>query len=544
MTHPFHLSALALLLLTPALPALADSLTLASAVKAVTVYPSGAEVTRQVAFTAAAPGRFDIVVPDLPSDAQAAGLHFQGGAGLTIGAFALRTDRLPPAAEPDSPAITQARQARDAARTARQQAESARDAILAKALAADAQVDFLAGVRIDGATLTPEALTALTGSVGQQVLAAKQAAIAARAEAIPAEAAVTEAQKAEDKAQAALDALLQPPGDHAALLMTVDVAAAGPVTLDVVHFVADASWSPVYDLALDDKAQPAALSVARSALVSQYSGEDWAGVDLTLSTAQPGQRSDPSTLYPDLRSIGDPISADRSAEGGVAMEAAPMVAAPAPAVATASADFQGVAVSYHLPAPVSVATDSEDLQIALDRLEFAPQVLAQAVPRFDQTAYVVANWVNTGAEALLPGPAMLHRDGTLVGMSSLGMVPPGQKVTTGFGALDGVVLKREIPDRSTGDRGVFTASTEQHEVAVLKVENLTDQAWTLRLIDQVPYSEQDDLKITWSADPAPAETDVDGQRGVLAWQMDLAAKAKISVTLDTSLTWPKDKVLQ
>lgn len=482
-------------------------------------------------------------MPDLPADAQAQGLHFEGGAGLTIGAFALRTDRLPPAQEPDSPAITAARTARDAAKAARQQAEQARDAILAQALAADAQVSFLANVKMDGATLSPEALTALTGAVGAQVLAAKQAAIAARAQAIPAETAVTEAQKAEDKAQAALDALLQPPGDHAALLLTVDVATAGPVTLDIVHFIPDASWSPVYDLALDDRSRPAALTVARSALVSQYSGEDWAGVDLTLSTAQPGRQADPSMLYPDLRRIGDPAP-DRSAEGGVAMEAAPMVAAAAPAMKTASADFQGVAVTYHLPAPVSVATDSEDLQIALDQLSFAPQVLAQAVPRYDATAYVVANWVNTGAEALLPGPALLHRDGTLVGMGNLGMLPPGQKVTTGFGALDGVVLKREIPDRSTGDRSVFTSSTEQHEVAVLKVENLTDQAWSLRLLDQVPYSEQDDLKISWSADPAPTETDVDGQRGILAWTLDLAARAKVQVTLETSLSWPADKVLQ
>jgi hypothetical protein len=41
-------------------------------------------------------------------------------------------------------------------------------------------VAFLGNVKMDGATLTPDALTALTGAVGAQVLAAKQAAIAAR----------------------------------------------------------------------------------------------------------------------------------------------------------------------------------------------------------------------------------------------------------------------------------------------------------------------------------------------------------------------------
>jgi hypothetical protein len=44
-------------LLALALPALAESLTLASQHRAVTVYPSGAEVTRQIAFTAARTAR-------------------------------------------------------------------------------------------------------------------------------------------------------------------------------------------------------------------------------------------------------------------------------------------------------------------------------------------------------------------------------------------------------------------------------------------------------------------------------------------------------
>ena len=173
-----------------------------------------------------------------------------------------------------------------------------------------------------------------------------------------------------------------------------------------------------------------------------------------------------------------------------------------------------------------------------------PEVLAEAVPSRDATAFVVANWVNTTKEILLPGELLALRDGTLVGGGQLPLLAPGDKATTGFGALDGLKLKREVPDRSTGDHGVFTTSTLQHETAILTVENLTDQLWKVRMLDQVPYSEQDDLKIDWSADPMPTETDVDGQRGILAWSFDLAPGAKQQVTLTTTLGWPAGKLLQ
>ena len=531
------------------LPALAESLSLPSHVTAVTVYPQAAEVTREITFNAAKPGFFDLVIPDLPTDVAPQGIHFQGSPGLTIGAFALRTDRLPPSAPVDSAEITAARAALKTATVALHQAEATRDAILAKALAAEAQVTFLAGVKIDGASLTPEALLALTTSVGAQVLAAKQAAIAAHTEALPAEDAVTAAQQATDDTQASLDALTSAePSDHAALTLTVDVATPGPVTLGITHFVEDASWAPVYDLALDDKSAAPGLTLNRGAQVTQATGEDWTGVALTLSTARPGNQSAPTELYPVLRAITDPpppIDA-KPVSDGIKMsvaESAPAAIA-APTMTRAGADFQGVAVTYHLAQAVSVASGADTLRLTLDSLTFAPEVLAQAVPSRDATAFVVANWVNTSPEILLPGEMLTSRDGTLVGGGYLPLLAPGDKTTTGFGALDGVKLKREVPDRTTGDHGLFTTSTEQHETALLSVENLTDQPWSVRLLDQVPYSEQDDLKIIWTADPMPAETDVDGQRGILAWTFDLAAGAKQQVTLTTTLGWPAGKVLQ
>ena len=108
----------------------------------------------------------------------------------------------------------------------------------------------------------------------------------------------------------------------------------------------------------------------------------------------------------------------------------------------------------------------------------------------------------------------------------------------GFGPLTGIKLERHLPDETEGDRGIIMKSSERTETAVLSIKNLTGEEWPMRIIDQVPVSRQEDLRVDWSADPAPDETDPDGKRGLLVWKGPLAPGAERKITLTTSLRWP------
>jgi hypothetical protein len=101
-----------------------------------------------------------------------------------------------------------------------------------------------------------------------------------------------------------------------------------------------------------------------------------------------------------------------------------------------------------------------------------------------------------------------------------------------------------MPERAEGDRGILTTSTQIEEKAVLQVENLTAETWPLRVLDQVPYSEQEELEITYRADPPVTEENADGQRGILAWEFDLGPGETKAITLDSLISWPEGKVLE
>lgn len=538
---------LSLLLATTALPAMAETIPATSRITAVTVYPEGAKLTREVTFSVPVAGSHELLVTDLPAESSAA-FQLAPSEGVQLGAFSLRSDRLPPREDPLTPDQQAAKAEVERLEAAEQAAILSLDAVQAKVDAAEAQVRFLSsfsGALPDGAT--PETIKSMAAMIGTETLTARQAALAARAEIWPAQKTVEDVQDALAKAQAAYDALPSADTDYTALAVSITAAVAGDQTLTITQYIGGASWRPFYDLNLTRK-DGDALTISRSVLVSQYTGEDWSGVDLTLSSSTPADQATPSTLWPELRSIGPEVDEEARARKSVGAADAVMeevaVAAEIPSPTIAGMELEGDTVVYVYPEPVTVTSGVEDLRLSLDTLDFAPVVAAWAVPRYDRTAFVMASFTNGSDEPLLPGEAMLFREGVLVGATYLDVIAPGVETDVGFGAVESLRIKREMPTRAEGERGVFTTSNQLEETAVITIENTSGEAWPVHLIDQTPYSEQEDLEITVTADPEPSETDVDGQRGIMAWDFDLSPGQKQVITLEHVMSWPEGMVLQ
>jgi hypothetical protein len=87
-------------------------------------------------------------------------------------------------------------------------------------------------------------------------------------------------------------------------VIVIDKTKAGPVGLKLNYLVADAAWRPLYKLRAGTKANDP-VTVEYLAAVQQRTGEDWNGVTITLSTAQPLLNASP----PDLRALEVAIGA-------------------------------------------------------------------------------------------------------------------------------------------------------------------------------------------------------------------------------------------
>lgn len=537
--------ALCLSLMLVAPPALAEDIALGSRVSAVTLYPQGATVTREVPF-AAPEGAHDLILADLPRGTPLASVRVSVE-GARMGGVTTRRDFVPPRDTVESAELQAARaeveRLEEALRSARAEIEDIR----LEADAARARLVFLDRIgQGDGvAALEIDRLRALSRMIGSETLDARQAALEATRRAEAATRALADQEAALQDARKALAALVPEQEARAMLAVAITAETATEGRMTVTYTIPDAGWQPLYDLHL--ARDSGALRIERGALVRQSTGENWQEVALSLSTARPSEQTQPGRIWPWVPRVVDPEEVRplvRQKGGEAVMSLAAPMAEMADAV-TAEADFDGLSVTYRYPAPVDVATGADHVRLMLGTLEAEAEIVAQAVPMVDQTAYVMADFTNETGEILLPTPeARFYLDGRYVGQRGLDLIAAGDDAKLSFGPVDGLRLSRILRDRNEGDRGLIRKSNEMSETVMIEVENLTDTAWPLRVLDRVPVSEQEDLEITWSATPEPTGEDVDDMRGILTWEFDLPAGDTQTIRLDTAMQWPEGKVLR
>ncbi|WP_282092100.1 DUF4139 domain-containing protein [Epibacterium ulvae] len=339
--------------------------------------------------------------------------------------------------------------------------------------------------------------------------------------------------------------------DRARTFLTVEVDVTEPGVQDVtLNYYTDevVFWAPYYELHLST-GEAAQLEIKRGVQVLQDTGEDWHDVAITLSTASPTDQSAPSILPPQLRRIEEPRPAPiykNSARADLQVLAEPLLE---PSVIAESApdwtpDRSGAVLQYELGHQASIAT-GEAFILDMDVLSTVVTQRAEAVPLYDDKAYRVVAFENTFDERLLGASEVPYFvDGDLVAIREFTALAAGETTEIGFGPIHGLTIARDVLRKNEGDRGVISRSNLEEQDVEITVENLTSEIWPMRLLDRVPYTEQEDLEISWTAEPRPDQENVDNRRGILAWEFDLAPKGQQQISLKTRLQWPEGMELR
>ncbi len=552
-----------LIALLAALPTFAAEIDAESAISAATVYSSGALVTRTVAFQASA-GANSIVVDDLPLNFDAASLRVSGTGDVPFSIVSVdhRVDRLPPVFEIDGPeqlavdAIEEKLRLLDVenrAHFAVIQAAAVREQMIAALIDREPQRLVDEADKLRAGPDTWAAAIAVLAAETTKALAEKNAAQ------LQIDGNTT---KAEDlnvdlaKAQEALAAAQMPAPERS--IASVEIASDANVngTLELNYFVDGAGWEPIYDLRLEQGAQPR-LTIERHARVQQFTGEDWANVALTLSTAQRSDRMDAPGLWElqavlaEVYNVGasnetvSNLVFEAPAEAEVMSDAQKAVMPESASVAArevlAGISIQGQTVVYEMAGATNVAGDGTVRQLTIDKASADGGILARATPEFDPHAYLYATITNTFGGPILPGRAAAFRDGTFVGEVYVPMIAVGKETILPFGVLDGLEIRRVVVDKEEGDFGIIGTTNRRVEKFEITTESLLDYPIKVTIFDRVPFSEAEDLSVDAYARPEPTEVDFEGKRGVRTWTFDLAGGATQKIEFGFELNWPGDR---
>ena len=352
----------------------------------------------------------------------------------------------------------------------------------------------------------------------------------------------------------------------------VHVIAAAPLEADlsVRYQVRNAAWTPGYDarLATGSKTTPPRFDLTRRAEIRQHTGESWDDVALQLSTTRPtadAAAPDLHTVTVDFEEAPKPVAAmapapqalpsdgeframarmkkgnnDELAAGEAAPEAPAPVDIGEQTAAVEAAPFQAI---FAVPNRLTIPDTGEAKRVLLQQDSLEPVLTVRTVPKVDAKAYLYAKLVLPKGSPLLPGAVSLFRDGTFVGAGALPVLSPGEDHELGFGADDQVRVRHAISDEKQGETGLISSAKTDSRNFRITVKNMHERAVQLVVRDQIPVSQNQDIKVDIVGPTSPTKKDIDDKRGVIAFESKLEPEEERVIEFGYRVTWPGNRAI-
>ena len=196
---------------------------------------------------------------------------------------------------------------------------------------------------------------------------------------------------------------------------------------------------------------------------------------------------------------------------------------------------------FAVPGRVTVAGTGEAKRVVLASEQFEPALSCRTVPKVDPKAYLYAKLTLAKGTPLLPGQVYLFRDGTFVGTSTIPLLSPGEEHDLGFGLDDQVKVRHAVVEEKRGESGLISTSRTDLRSYRVTVKNMHERAINLVVIDQIPASLNQDIKVEYSGKVQPAKTNIEDKRGVMTFESKLEPDEEKVLDYGYRITWPAAK---
>jgi uncharacterized protein (TIGR02231 family) len=321
-------------------------------------------------------------------------------------------------------------------------------------------------------------------------------------------------------------------------VIVVEKTSPAPGKVRLNYLVNSASWRPQYKMRAN-KEDKGAVLVEYLAAIVQQSGEDWSGVQVTLSTAAPTLNAAP----PDLQALAvgvipaggaapmppgvtrptrmefdrqgkalreqvqqhylmkDSGNASKLANQAAAVEetwrllysSREELAAVLRGKGSRNPNDEGPSVTYHIPTRISVPSRPDEQVLEVTKIEMKPEYFYKSVPVLAQHVYRQANLTNDSKFVLLPGEATMYQGSDFVGRMNLPLVAAGEQFTAGFGVDPQLQVQRVLVDKQKTTQGGNQVHKIEYRILVssYKAEAVSVQIW-----DRLPQADTEAIGIT------------------------------------------------
>lgn len=384
-------------------------------------------------------------------------------------------------------------------------------------------------------------------------------------------------------------------------VIVVDKANAAGGTIRLNYLVGSVNWRPGYKLRAGKERDPVVLEYLAS--VQQKSGEDWTGVMLALSTAQPMLNAAPPELkslevaaiplnapnpmaqaglpagpagfgggrgkdaYKDLQLRANAgrmqsqqlantfnwSEASKTINDAAALEQYAQICAAGDEIVLAQRELgesqsDGPSVTFRLKTRLTLPSRNDEQTLEVARIDLTPDYFYKAVPVLTPHVYRQASLTNKSDFVLLPGQATMYLGADFVGRCELPLVAIGKQFTVGFGADPQIQVSRQLVGKDVKTTGGNQVQTFEYRILInsYKTEPAKIQVW-----DRVPKAEAQTIAVSLVGQKPDLSSDVlyqreDRPKNLLRWDVTVqpGMNGEKPMTIDYQFRLELDRQMQ
>lgn len=328
--------------------------------------------------------------------------------------------------------------------------------------------------------------------------------------------------------------------------------------LDVSYLVSNAGWTPMYDLRSDIASGKVNLNY--KAQVYQNTGVDWEDVRLNISTNNPYQNKTKPTLHPwyiDYYAYRQQNQVKTRSNSGGLKQKAEAYGFNAPTTARAeyaeedvqldaiTADQfvnvvnQVISAEFQIDLPYTILSNSEQHMVLVKNEDLKADYKYYTVPKYDNSAYLVAQISKLDELQLVPAKANIFFDGSYIGETYLDPTTMDDTLDLSLGKDPNIIVKRTLLKRETKDRVVGTNKERTYAYAI-EVKNLKSTSIDIVVQDQVPVTQNADIEISATE---LSRGKLDERTGIVEWELNLKPGADKDLEFIYKVKHPKDQTV-
>ena len=309
--------------------------------------------------------------------------------------------------------------------------------------------------------------------------------------------------------------------------------------LSISYLIPRVSWRPSYDIrVMPDKKQ---VRFTGYGVVTQRSGEDWHNVKLAFSTAQPsirGSLPELKPLYVRLRPPhGSKTTGRRRARPRANTRSRELRQRSAKKRPAAKVDRHTGTVVFTVPRRTDIPADGSSHRKAISGYAFPVSFAYLTIPRLSPYAYLQVVGKNTMKQPILQGNLNVFMKTDFVGAARTAAILPGEPFELTLSPNDNIRVTRSLEEKRRKGPGFLNDRSRTDFSYRIKVENYTDQHITMKVVDQLPVSQTDKVKVEAVRFSRPPTQRT--KKGIVNWTFKLAAGQKEKLDLSFAVTVPQ-----